>query len=334
MRFLRGYFWTAPGLVVRKLLPELQAHGKERMIWLPWFAVVVYAIVDRVVAVTAQEPDPGVVILKIESARAALADRLLHVPTAFATWASGRVATNVIAGSMAVAIVVGVVLFVLALLFIGPFTTVTPRIKKRAEAESHGTAHWGTFDRALGAGRPRIPAAFLLDEFPQLGRMTAVEDAISLVAGYGALLWLFVQDLSQLKVVYPKWETFLANSTLQAFGTQDQFTARYLSEALGAETIMVATENQSRSASEMIGRPGSKSHGTAVAHHGRALLLPDEIRRTSDREVIVLHQGQPPFLLQRLDYRTDREWAGKADSNPMYARAGRTAGASCPRRSA
>jgi type IV secretion system protein VirD4 len=54
--------------------------------------------------------------------------------------------------------------------------------------------------------------AFLLDEFAQLGRMQAVEDAISLVRGYGAAFWLFVQDLSQLKAIYPKWQTFLANT--------------------------------------------------------------------------------------------------------------------------
>ena len=36
--------------------------------------------------------------------------------------------------------------------------------------------------------RPRHPVVFMLDEFAQLGRMAAVEDAIPLVRGYGALL--------------------------------------------------------------------------------------------------------------------------------------------------
>ncbi len=170
-------------------------------------------------------------------------------------------------------------------------------------------------------GQPKLPVTFLLDEFPQLGRMNAVEDAISLVAGYGAWLWLFVQDLSQLKSVYMKWETFVANTTLQAFGTQDQFTARYLSEAVGAETITVASENSSKSAPDAIGKTGSKSQGTTAAHHGRLLLMPDEIRRQKNDKVIVLEQGQPPYLLQRLDYRTDKEFAGKADANPMYGAA-------------
>ena len=34
--------------------------------------------------------------------------------------------------------------------------------------------------------RPRLPVVFMLDEFAQLGRMAAVEDAIPLVRGYGA----------------------------------------------------------------------------------------------------------------------------------------------------
>ena len=168
-------------------------------------------------------------------------------------------------------------------------------------------------------GRPEIPVTFLLDEFAQLGRLSAVEDAVSLLAGYGAWLWLLVQDLSQLKAVYPKWETFLANTTLQAFGTQDQYTVRYLSEAIGAETIMVESAQQSRSAPEDFLRPGSNTQGTAFAAHGRPLLMPDEIRRLSERQVVVLQQGQPPYLLQRLDYLTDPELAGLGDPNPMYA---------------
>jgi len=169
-------------------------------------------------------------------------------------------------------------------------------------------------------GQPEFPVTFLLDELAQLGNMPAIEDAVSLLAGYGAWLWLLVQDLSQLKAVYPKWETFLANTTLQAFGTQDQYTARYLSEALGSETILVETQQESHSRPEDFMRTGSATRGTALAHYGRPLLMPDEIRRMSDNNVIVLQQGEPPYLLERLDYLRDPELVGLGDANPMYAR--------------
>jgi hypothetical protein len=142
-------------------------------------------------------------------------------------------------------------------------------------------------------------------------------------AGYGAWLWLLVQDLSQLKAVYPKWETFLANTTLQAFGTQDQYTARYLSEAIGSETIVVETAQQSRSAPEAFMRPGSHTQGKAFAAHGRPLLMPDEVRRLSERQVIVLQHGRPPY--PRIERRS-----GTAERNRNAERAAGDLGARAP----
>jgi hypothetical protein len=37
---------------------------------------------------------------------------------------------------------------------------------------------------------------------------------------------VFVQDLSQLKAVYPRWQSFLANTSQQFFWTADFETAR------------------------------------------------------------------------------------------------------------
>jgi type IV secretion system protein VirD4 len=66
--------------------------------------------------------------------------------------------------------------------------------------------------------------------------MDRLADSVTLLRGYGAQLWLFVQDLSQLKAVYPRWQSFLANTSQQFFGTADFDTARYLSGALGQQT--------------------------------------------------------------------------------------------------
>ena len=66
-------------------------------------------------------------------------------------------------------------------------------------------------------GKPAARVAFFLDEFGQLGRMDSLADNITILRGYGAQLWLFVQDLSQLKAVYPRWQSFMANTTQQFF---------------------------------------------------------------------------------------------------------------------
>jgi type IV secretion system protein VirD4 len=95
--------------------------------------------------------------------------------------------------------------------------------------------------------RPKHRVAYILDEFGQLGRIDRLADSITLLRGYGAQLWVFVQDLSQLKAVYPRWQSFLANTSQQFFGTADYDTARYLSGALGQQTIRFETAGSSSS---------------------------------------------------------------------------------------
>lgn len=135
--------------------------------------------------------------------------------------------------------------------------------------------------------------------------------------GYGVQLWLLVQDLSQLKAVYPRWQSFLANTSQQYFGTADYDTAHYISNALGQFTISFETANRSRHTSQAF-KPGTSTEGHGQHRHGRSLLTPDEIMRLGPAQPIVMIAGEPPFLLDRLDYRADPALAGRADPNPMH----------------
>lgn len=164
--------------------------------------------------------------------------------------------------------------------------------------------------------KPQFNVLFLLDEFAQLGRMQAIEDAISLVRGYGARFWLLVQDLSQLKGVYPKWQTFLANSAKQFFGTADFETAKYVSDMLGQTTIEFRTVGDSSSASLQGGGSSGTSSSQQLA--ARSLLTPDEVMRQGAMRPIVLVQGERPYSLERINYLADREYAGLADPNPFH----------------
>lgn len=155
-------------------------------------------------------------------------------------------------------------------------------------------------------GRPRHSVLFLVDEFAQLGYFSVIEDAIAILRGYGVTLWLLVQDLSQLQAVYPKWRSFLANSTLQAFGSQDQATTEYLSRLLGSETVLVKSKSKGK-------------HGSTSWHpHGRPLMTPDEIRRIGPRMVMVFEQGRSVQRLERLNYLSDCESRRRFDANPMH----------------
>ena len=87
--------------------------------------------------------------------------------------------------------------------------------------------------------KPDKPILFLLDEMAALGRLTMVEQAFSLMAGFGMQLWGIVQDLSQLDRIYDKgWETFIGNSgVLQYFGSRDHKTAEYFSKLCGVKPL-------------------------------------------------------------------------------------------------
>lgn len=172
--------------------------------------------------------------------------------------------------------------------------------------------------------QPAHRVAFLLDEFGQLGYMKQIEDAVSLLRGYGLAFWVFIQDLSQLKRPYPKWQTFLANSAKSFYGTDDYDTAKYISDSLGKATIEFETENTGRnSGSGVSGGGGSlnrgKSSGTSQQFTGRELLTPDEVMRLGPEKPIVLVKGEYPYLLDRLNYLADPEYAGRFDANPYHS---------------
>lgn len=174
-------------------------------------------------------------------------------------------------------------------------------------------------------GMPATRVVFVLDEFAHLGRMQPVERDVGIAGGYGLTLWLLVQDLAQLKGIYPeKWQSFLANSDVfQAFGTNDWDTAEYLSKMTGETTIYVESENQSSGVSH--GQHAQRQRGAAftTSEKGRRLLTPDEILRLPGDEELIFVRGQAPIRATKLDYRVDRNLTSRADLNPMHARAKR-----------
>jgi type IV secretion system protein VirD4 len=159
---------------------------------------------------------------------------------------------------------------------------------------------------------PKHAVVLLLDEFAALGRLQTVETAMGLMAGYGALLWPILQDLSQLQDLYPnRWRSFLANAgVLQAFGVNDLGTAEYLSKMLGQRTIKIQHQGL-RGEAKLA--PDSESYAPAA----RALLMPQEILRLPQNKEILLLHGKPPILAERVKYYEDREFCGWFNRNPF-----------------
>ena len=118
--------------------------------------------------------------------------------------------------------------------------------------------------------------------------------------------------------VYPSWQSFLANTTQQFFGTADYDTAKYLSDALDQFTIRYRTSSQS-SQTGFTTRPGGGSTGSGEHLQGRSLMTPDEIMRLGPTRPIVMISGEAPYLLDRLNYLSDAPYTGRFDLNPMHA---------------
>lgn len=156
---------------------------------------------------------------------------------------------------------------------------------------------------------PRHPVLFMLDELPTLGSMRPIEDGIGYLAGYGAHLWLFVQDLDQLQSTYRKWRSMIANCAVrQAFNVQDSDTAQLLSAMLGKRTVPVTSGGKS-------GRLPFLTFASTYSEHqseiGRPLLAPSEIMLLPESCQLLFVQGCRPILAQKLRYFEERVFKGR-----------------------
>lgn len=162
------------------------------------------------------------------------------------------------------------------------------------------------------AKRPKHPVLFLLDELPALGHMRPIEDGIGYLAGYGATLWLFVQDLDQLQKTYVKWRSMIANCAVkQAFNVQDSQTAELLSGMLGQRTV----RTRSGSRSGRFPWLWMASHfNETVSETGRPLLSPAEIMLLPDNQMLVFAQGCKPILAEKVLYFSGRYFRKRFDA--------------------
>ena len=131
---------------------------------------------------------------------------------------------------------------------------------------------------------------FMLDEFAQLGRLKAIERALALVRGYGVQLWPFVQDLPQLKSVYPdRWESFLSSAGVAQFFTpNDKMTADYMSERCG---LRLTTR---KGTTESAG--GSRSSSSSTSEHWEPLYRPWGLYGMKDYKNMIFLEGLAPVI--------------------------------------
>ncbi|APF36424.1 hypothetical protein BOQ54_03095 [Chelatococcus daeguensis] len=109
-------------------------------------------------------------------------------------------------------------------------------------------------DKELHPKFLNYPITFFLDEMPQLGYMGIIENAVAITRSYKIRMWLFTQDIAQLKEVYPKWESLIANCRCQIyFRPNDTATAAHVSARLGRKRDIWGKEDWVASPQQLMG---------------------------------------------------------------------------------
>ncbi|ERM03638.1 hypothetical protein Q644_00515 [Brucella intermedia 229E] len=84
----------------------------------------------------------------------------------------------------------------------------------------------------------------MLDEFPALGRLDFFESALAFMAGYQIKAFLIAQSLNQIEKAYGANNSILDNCHVRvSFATNDERTAKRVSDSLGTATEMRAMQN-------------------------------------------------------------------------------------------
>ncbi len=156
-------------------------------------------------------------------------------------------------------------------------------------------------------GRPHR-LLLMLDEFPALGRLDFFESALAFMAGYGIKGFLIAQSLNQIEKAYGQNNAILDNCHVRvAFATNDERTAKRISDALGTATEMRAMKNYAgHRLSPWLGHLMVSRTETA-----RPLLTPGEIMQLSEDEEIVMAAGIPPIRADKARYFTDPRFTAR-----------------------
>ncbi|MCW2359855.1 MULTISPECIES: conjugal transfer protein TraG [Bradyrhizobium] len=145
----------------------------------------------------------------------------------------------------------------------------------------------------------------MLDEFPALGRLDFFESALAFMAGYGLKSFLIAQSLNQIEKAYGPNNSILDNCHVRvSFATNDERTAKRVSDALGTATEMRAMRNYAgHRLSPWLGHLMVSRSETA-----RPLLTPGEIMQLPPTDEIVMVAGTPPIRAKKARYFEDQRF--------------------------
>jgi len=156
----------------------------------------------------------------------------------------------------------------------------------------------------------------MLDELPALGRLDFFETSLAFMAGYGVRAFLIAQSLNQVDKAYGEHNSILDNCHVRvAFATNDERTAKRISDALGQATEQRAMRNYAGHrlapwlAHVMVSRQET----------ARPLLTQGEVMQLPPADELVLLSGLAPIRAKKLRYYEDRNFRKRIAPPPKLA---------------
>lgn len=156
----------------------------------------------------------------------------------------------------------------------------------------------------------------MLDEFVALGRLDFFETSLAFMAGYGIRVYLIAQSLNQVDKAYGEHNSILDNCHVRVvFSTNDERTAKRVSDALGVATEQRAMRNYAGHrlapwlAHVMVSRQET----------ARPLLTQGEVMQLPPADELVLVSGMAPIRAKKLQYYKDANFRARLLPPPALA---------------
>lgn len=151
----------------------------------------------------------------------------------------------------------------------------------------------------------RYKCLLLMDEFMAPGRIPVLAKGISYIAGYGLRILAIFQSPAQVRdprggYGHEAAETLFDNMDVRVvFAPANYRIAKEISDELGTDTVKKRSKGKSGQAFK------SKSHSENESEHGRALLLPQEVKEIGQWKEILLVRNVKPIKCEKIRFFLD-----------------------------
>jgi type IV secretion system protein VirD4 len=161
----------------------------------------------------------------------------------------------------------------------------------------------------------KYQCALMLDEFAAPGKIDIIDTANAFIAGFNLRLMLIFHGMSQLEdpKLYGRHgaETLAINCRMRSL-----FAPRTLKDSEEYSKLLGTFTHMSRSRSRSRGRNATTS--TNETEHGRALMMPQELRALSGRKQIITMDGCEPILCDKAYFYEDPELVDRLVQQSPY----------------